>query len=807
MPYLHEHAARLRDPARYERFRRENDKFAKGVHAIWGILRGGKTELQAIRFDAGKFTADEARKWLKAHNFKPILFEPASAEKEGKAMKQNTRAATCLRAETHRQTVPSGFYIRGEPGGVRIEASSASAEGKSLRRFTMTAYTGGAMTLAGWPHPVVVDLSGLAVGKKSRPILMDHDTGRIVGHTDAVSTEGGALTVAGVISGVGSAAQEVIGASDNGFPWQASLGAAVKKVVFVPEGKTASANGKEFAGPVYMVRSARLGEVSFVALGADDTTSAKVEAGRLPAGQAGVPAFEGNPCMEVIPMDFEQWVKAKGFEIAALSEEQTANLKAMFEEETAGPGKPESDAEKPPVQAAASASADAVFKAREEAEAAVRAERERVAAIQEICAGEFPRIERDAIRLGWGVDETSQKVLKAMRENRPQADVHVAVRSDKGTNYDRKALEAALCMRAGIPEDVLLKEYGEQIVESAGQDQDMSFQQLFVECAKMEGVPIPRTFCNETIRAAFSTVSLPGILNNVANKKLLRAFEAQPIVATRLCSEGELNDFKESERYRLTDVGDLEPVAPDGELKHGGLKEDKATNQVQTFGKVFSLTREMIYNDDLNAFMKVPEGMGARAARKIDQLFFTRLLANPVQGDGKTLFHADHRNWRDGADTALSADALTLAIQMFMDQTDADGQPINVNPKFLLVPTALKMTARELLNSVSFFATGSANKLRIPTYNALADEDIEVVTSPYLSNANYPGSSNKAWYLFADPAVVDTFEIGYLKGRRVPTVEEGETDFDTLGIKFRVYFDLGVREQDYRGMTKFKGEA
>lgn len=801
MPYPREHAARLRDPGRYERFRRENDKFARGVHAIWGILRGGKVELQAIRFDAAKFTVDEARKWLKAHNFKPILFEPATEEKEGKAMEPNTRAAT----------VPSGFYIRGEPGGVRIEASSGSSEGKTLRRFTMTAYTGGAMTLSGWPHPVVVDLAGLAVGKKSRPILMDHDTGRIVGHTDAVSTEGGALTVAGVISGVGSAAQEVIGASDNGFPWQASLGAAVKKVVFVPEGKTASANGKEFAGPVYMVRQAKLGEVSFVALGADDTTSAKVEAGR-------VPAFEGNPCMEVIPMDFEQWVKAKGFELAGLSEEQTANLKTMFEEDlpaatfaaqagTAGSGKPEGAPERPPVQATASASADAVFKAREEAESAVRAERERVAAIQEICAGEFPRIERDAIRLGWGVDETSQKVLKAMRENRPQADVHVAVRADKGRDYDKRTLEAALCIRAGIPDEALVKEYGEQVMESACAERDISLQQLFVECAKMEGVPVPRTFSNDTIRAGFSTVSLPGILNNVANKKLLKAFEAQPIVATRLCSEGELNDFKESERYRLTDVGDLEPVAPDGELKHGGLKEEKATNQVQTFGKVFSLTREMIYNDDLNAFMKVPEGMGARAARKIDQLFFTRLLANPVQGDGKTLFHADHRNWRDGADTALSADALALAIQMFLDQTDADGQPINVNPKFLLVPTALKMTARELLNSVSFFATGSANKVRIPTYNALADEDIEVVTSPYLSNANYPGASAKAWFLFADPAVVDTFEIGYLKGRRVPTVEEGETDFDTLGIKFRVYFDLGVREQDYRGMVKFKGEA
>jgi hypothetical protein len=705
-----------------------------------------------------------------------------------------------------RKTVPGGFYIRAEAGDVSLQAATADG-GKTLRRFNMTAYTGGAMALAGWPYPVVVDMAGLVIGKKSRPILMNHDTARIVGHTDAVGVEGTALTVAGVISGVGSAAQEVVGASDNGFPWQASLGAAVKKVVFVPEGKTAAANGKEFAGPVYMVRQAKLGEVSFVALGADDATTAKVEAGRIPV-------IEGNSNMEVMTMDFEKWVEAKGFVLADLTEDQTANLKAMYEAETNAAGKP--DGEDAPdgraVQAvkpgeARPTAAEAIIQAREEAQAAVRTERDRVSAIQEICGGEFPRIERDAIRLGWSVEDTSQKVLKAMRENRPQADVNIVTRSDKGASFSLKTLEAALCLRAGIDDTALVKSYGEQVVESALQSRDISLQKVFEECAELEGRTVPRSFGNDTIRAAFSTVSLPGILNNVANKKLLKAFEAQPVIATKICSEGELNDFKESERYRLTDVGDLEPVAPDGELKHGGLVEEKATNQLDTFGKIFSLTRQMIYNDDLAAFLKVPEGMGARAARKIDQLFFMRLLGNPVQGDGKTLFHADHKNWRDGADTALSGDSLALAIQLFMDQTDADGQPINVHPRFLVVPTALKMTARELLNSVTFFATGSSNKARIPTYNALADEDIEVVTSPYLSNANYPGSSVKAWYLFADPAVVDTFEIGYLKGRRVPTVEQGETDFDTLGIKFRVYFDLGVREQDYRGMVRFKGEA
>src|SRR3989339_1392722 len=91
--------------------------------------------------------------------------------------------------KTKADSVPAGLYLRAEPGSVKIEAA-AQGDKPALRRFSMTAYTGGAMNLGGWPHPVVVDLAGLAVGKKSRPILMDHDSGRIVGHTDAVSTDG-----------------------------------------------------------------------------------------------------------------------------------------------------------------------------------------------------------------------------------------------------------------------------------------------------------------------------------------------------------------------------------------------------------------------------------------------------------------------------------------------------------------------------------------------------------------------------------------------------------------------------------------
>lgn len=80
-PYPNEHAARIADPGKFEKFRRDNGAFGEGIDAIYGITSDGKAELQAIRFDKAKFTADEARAWLKEHGYDPIEFSPAADEK------------------------------------------------------------------------------------------------------------------------------------------------------------------------------------------------------------------------------------------------------------------------------------------------------------------------------------------------------------------------------------------------------------------------------------------------------------------------------------------------------------------------------------------------------------------------------------------------------------------------------------------------------------------------------------------------------------------------------------------------------
>ena len=689
-----------------------------------------------------------------------------------------------------------------------IEASNGAKP-----KVVGVAYSGGKMSLPGWRHPVVVDLAGMEI-PESVPLLTNHEnkTDSRIGLISA-AVRNNALEITGEIVSDSRDAADIIAQGKAGADWQLSIGADVKECELVKGSR--EVNGQEVEGPFYHIKKSTLREVSVVAVGADAHTNMKVNAKFNLVNQEGEAMNNKSETKSVSAVSAPN--DAVPPEKKPEPEQKPGNPANKPGEPANKPGEPEKkpdNAEQKPGQAAAEATppaiqasaGDVAATAREAAQNAVKAERERISAIQAICDGEFPEIEREAIAGGWTPEVVTKKVLETIRAERPAANVNISVKTAPEGGELRKTIEAAMCLRVGVSADQLEKSYGAQTVEAGMAEMDMPLKQLLIECMKLDGIPYSRGFDNETIRAAFSSVSLPGILSNVANKKLLQSYEAQPIIAMKLCSTGDLNDFKENDRFRLTDVGDLLPIAADGEIKDGGLIEESAKNQLDTYGKKFCLTRKMIINDDLGAFMKVPTAMGNRAARLIDQLFFSRLLSNPAQADGKALFSTNHKNLLSGASSALSSDSLKKAIQLFLDQVDADGQPISVEPKYLLVPTALKHLAIELTQGATLIMSGTDNAVR-PALNVLSDENLQVISSPYLGNSAYEGSSQTGWYLFGDPKTVDTWEIGFLKGKRTPTVERGETDFNTLGLWFRVYFDLGVREQDHRGMVKANGAA
>ncbi len=676
---------------------------------------------------------------------------------------------------------------------------TAAKDGGGKHKVAGVAYGGGKMRLFGWSRPVVVDLSGMTV-PESVPLLANHENhtlGRI--GVVAAKAEDGHLVMSGEIVAGGELAEAIVAQGKAGADWQLSIGAEVDAAELVQEGKR-KVNGAEHEAPFYHVTKSTLREVSVVAVGADRSTHMTVTA-KL--------ELKGNSIME--PSIKGTGNGGQGTETpaapttpAAPAAAPAAPAEAPKPVTASAPAAQPSETPKT-VVAAAAPSQEPAPDAKAIAAEAIKAERERVAMIKGVCGGEFADIEAKAIAEGWDRNRVNEEVLKAYRAKQPTTSAPAVVVKKSGMT--EKTLEAALSLRAGIDGDTLAKDMGEETVEAAMKDCDIPLQGVLAECMRLEGMNVPRTFDNSAIKAAFSTVSLPGILSNVAQKKLLQAYRAQPIIATSLCTSADLSDFKENQRFRLTDIGDLKPVGADGEIKDGGVSEEKAVNQLDTYAKKFCLTRKMIINDDLGAFLKVPTAMGNRAARLVDQLFFQRLMANPTMVDGKPLFSTNHRNLLTGATSALSADSLKKAIKVFLDQTDADGQPVNVEPSILLVPTALKFLAVELTRGAALMMSGGAENTIRPTLNVLAEQNLQIVSSPYLSNAKYDGASDAAWYLFGKPGTVDTFEIGYLKGKRTPTVERGDLDFNVLGIWFRVYFDVGIREQDHRGMVKSNGAA
>ena len=440
----------------------------------------------------------------------------------------------------------------------------------------------------------------------------------------------------------------------------------------------------------------------------------------------------------------------------------------------------------------------------ENIENAKNKELEKIKELKQIAA-EYPDILEKAIKFDWTKEQTEETV-KTIQDFKKQHDATMSnIIVHSGHDVNEKTLEAALSLSAGIEKDTIAKDCGTQELEFAEKNlHGFGIRDLFIKCAEKNSSYVAGSFSNETIRAGYSTAKITGILSNVANKRALQAFNMQESIAEKVCSAGDLNDFKVSERYRLNEVGDLDVVPDGGEIKSGVLTEDRATNQLKTYGKLFTLTRQMIYNDDLGEFLKIPVAMGMKAKKKIDQVFFTRLLENPAQGDTENLFSTAHKNYMNGADSALSVESLEKLIGMFMDQTDSAGDPIDVSPKYLIVPTALYALAQRL--TMSQYLIGTTTKA-VPALNVLSNYNIQVIASPYLSNTKYTNASAKGFYLFADPAQVDTFEIGYFRGNRTPIVEQGETDFNTLGTAFRVYFDFGIREQDFRGMAFSKGAA
>ncbi|OQA19451.1 MAG: hypothetical protein BWY63_01728 [Chloroflexi bacterium ADurb.Bin360] len=122
---------------------------------------------------------------------------------------------------------------------------------------------------------------------------------------------------------------------------------------------------------------------------------------------------------------------------------------------------------------------------------------------------------------------------------------------------------------------------------------------------------------------------------------------------------------------------------------------------------MFTIKREDIINDDLNAITAIPRKLGRGAGLKINDVFWREFLNNVA------FFAVANRNYLAGADTALGIDGLTKAEVAFMEQVDSDNKPIGVMPSILLVPPALSAIASQLNKSLELRETTPNSKFPV----------------------------------------------------------------------------------------------
>tara|TARA_Y100001933_G_scaffold254675_2_gene296694 strand:+ start:22673 stop:24748 length:2076 start_codon:yes stop_codon:yes gene_type:complete len=671
-----------------------------------------------------------------------------------------------------------------------IEAAGEKQSGggaSGVPQFRMVAYTGGLMRIEGFPHPVVVDLEGLAIDRQDIPVRLDHQSRQGVGHTQRVAVENGSLVAEGLVSRDTSWARDVIRSGQNGFPWQASIGAAVIDAQFIPNGQNVTVNGRTFDGPIHVVRKATLKEISFVDNGADSSTSARIaanskEQSSMPHGtqSQATTTVATDPKPATPPTTDPTPPKAP-----TPSSLRPAAIAARATQDVSDAPSTNAPADQNPMMQMRKQMAE---------------ETRRIQAIRSTCDGKHPDIEAQAIEEGWDVTKTELHVLRA---SRPQLPVAVHTHANQRPN-NPQVFEAVAMMASGLPNTRIEAMYAEPVLEAADKLRGIGVQEF---CELVSGQQLPRFRRDATgwLQAAFSTASLPGILSNIANKMLLEGYNYVEDAWRRIAKIASVNDFKEHSRYRMTGAFKFEQVGPDGELKHGKLDEQKFGQRADTHGIMFALTRQMIINDDMGAFTDIPRQIGMGAAEAIADAVWGLWLRNPNQSDNKSFFHADHNNYLEGVDTALSVDGLTAAEVKFSEQIKPNGKPLGMPANVLLVPTALKVAAELLMKSIQLNETTTANKAK-PSTNPHVGK-FDVVSSVYLANASFTGASSKAWYLLADPNRLPSIEVAFLNGVDRPTVEKTDADFNTLGIQFRGYIDFGVREQDHRGALKMKGEA
>jgi len=329
------------------------------------------------------------------------------------------------------------------------------------------------------------------------------------------------------------------------------------------------------------------------------------------------------------------------------------------------------------------------------------------------------------------------------------------------------------------------------------------------------------------LREALTTSDFPLLFGDVLDRQMLAAYKATPPVwkpYTKLSTVPRISPQVGGYRFAMRGGDEhLDIVAEKGEYLASDRNADRYAISVDKYGRQFDISWEAIINDDLSALTDTPTRFAMAAQRTehrvvVNMYAYDRVLAAGLHAVGGPLYTTNVLELNETAG-ALTIGFLEQGLEVMAGRTDAAGEPIYCRAKFLVVPPALEMTARQILTSTEKRYTGGAAGTAWPTANVLPQYGLQLIVDPYLpaaavANGSNGASSNTQWYLFSDPNDIRVIEAAHLVGHERPeicmkasnkvTVGGGAIspmggDFATDNIFYRVRLIFGATTLDWRG--------
>lgn len=183
----------------------------------------------------------------------------------------------------------------------------------------------------------------------------------------------------------------------------------------------------------------------------------------------------------------------------------------------------------------------------------------------------------------------------------------------------------------------------------------------------------------------------------------------------------------------------------EGERKIVNAKSYRYNLDNEKYELTLEVDRDDIEDDNIGVYSMVIDDMGQQSRLWPDDLVFAAILAGGTETayDGTAFFSNSHNLGGHTIDnlfasTALTADNFAAARAAMMEYTGEDGESLRVRPDVLLVPPALEVKARKIVQASTIVESSAAvdNVLR-----GLC----EVVVAPQLATS--AGGLDTTWYL------------------------------------------------------------